>query len=188
MNAVSHTVSKCCNLPFWLLWYIVSISILLPFSWKTNDASGSVHFTLPKLWTCIFRGAAQVGRKEPCSICMGLCSFTEADLRLHFWRMNLWEIDHFILKISLKICDVCWLQAAVVWIFFFSWDTTDQCSTYRKWQLAKENNVSSNEKNFQLSLSDTMLKNARISISLCVTPRLSKLLFCLFISLLKNSV
>ena len=81
------------------------------FFWKTEDSSGSVHFTLPKLWTCVFRGTAQVGRKEPCSSPMSM--------KLHFWRLNLWDVDHFILKISSKICEVCWLQARTVCVFLF---------------------------------------------------------------------
>lgn len=75
---------------------------------------------LPKLWASIFTGTTRAGRNEPGSTSMGLCSFTDTNLRLHFWRMNLWEIDHFNLKTSLKICEVRWLQARTVWIFFFS--------------------------------------------------------------------
>lgn len=72
----------------------------------------------PKLWASIFRGTTQAGGNEPHSTSMGLCSFTKADLKLHFWRMNLWEIDHFNLKIGLKIYEVCRLQERAVWIFF----------------------------------------------------------------------
>lgn len=73
---------------------------------------------LPMLWSSIFRRTTQVGREEPCSPSTGLSSFTEADWKLHLWRMNLREINYFSLKISLKICEVCWLQAKTVWIFF----------------------------------------------------------------------
>lgn len=73
---------------------------------------------LPKLWASIFRETTWAGRNEPCSTSMSPCSFTDPDLRLRFWRMNLWEINHFNLKISLKICEVCWLEARIVWIFF----------------------------------------------------------------------
>lgn len=57
----------------------------------------------PKLWACTFRWTPQTGKNEACSPSVGLGALSEADLRLHFWKMNLWEIDHFPLKNQLKI-------------------------------------------------------------------------------------
>lgn len=98
---------------------------------------------LPKLWATVFTGTTRAERNEPCFSSTGLCSFTDTDLRLHFWRMNLWETDHFNLKISLKICEVCWLPARTVWIFFFFSSLRHHALVLPlwKWQLARENNV-----------------------------------------------
>lgn len=104
--ARSHTASKLCTLQFRLLCRIF-LCILLPYFWKTKDSDDSVCFS----------GTAQPGRNEPHATSMGLCCFTEAEgLRLLFWRMNLWKIDHFNLKIGLKIYEVCRLQERTVWI------------------------------------------------------------------------
>lgn len=139
-TAMSHTASKCCNLQFWLLCYIVFLFILLPCSWKPRTPVIVCFSALPKLWASIFTGTTRAGRNEPCSTSMGLCSFTDTNLRLHFWRMNLWEIDPFNLKSSLKICEVRWLQARTVWIFFFLRHHALVLYLW-KWQLAKENDV-----------------------------------------------
>lgn len=151
--ALSHTASICCNLQFWILCYIVSISILWPFLGRQRIPVVVCFSALSKLWTCIAPSAFQLYQSfelyrwgEPCSTSKGLCFFTEVELRFHFWRMNLWEIDHVSLKISVKICKFCWLQARIVWIFFLSHHRS--VLYLRKWQLAKKIMSRAMEKTF----------------------------------------
>lgn len=102
VHANVHQVSiEIFSFDYYAVWCFSLFLWPLPRRWMTPVI---VCFSVSlKLWACTFRWTTQAGRNEACSTSMGLYAVSEANLRLHFWKRNLCEIDHFSLKNQLKM-------------------------------------------------------------------------------------